>query len=40
MIGVDSEQLGVMSSSEAQEKADDAGLDLVEKLIVEKNTKK
>lgn len=30
MIGVDSEQLGVMSSSEAQAKADDAGLDLVE----------
>jgi len=30
LIGVDSEQLGVMSSSEAQEKADDAGLDLVE----------
>jgi translation initiation factor IF-3 len=27
---VDSEQLGVMSSSEAQAKADDAGLDLVE----------
>jgi translation initiation factor IF-3 len=30
LIGVDSEQLGVMSSSEAQAKADDAGLDLVE----------
>lgn len=30
MIGADSEQLGVMSSSEAQAKADDAGLDLVE----------
>ncbi len=30
MIGADSEQLGVMSSSEAQTKADDAGLDLVE----------
>jgi translation initiation factor IF-3 len=30
LIGADSEQLGVMSSSEAQAKADDAGLDLVE----------
>ena len=30
MIGADSEQLGVMSSSEAQAKADDVGLDLVE----------
>lgn len=30
MIGADSEQLGVMSSSEAQAKADDLGLDLVE----------
>ena len=30
MIGADGEQLGVMSSSEAQVKADDAGLDLVE----------
>ena len=30
MVGVDGEQLGVMSSSEAQAKADDEGLDLVE----------
>jgi translation initiation factor IF-3 len=30
VIGADGEQLGVMSSSEAQVKADDAGLDLVE----------
>lgn len=30
MIGADSEQFGVMSSSEAQAKADDLGLDLVE----------
>ncbi|MBE9520762.1 MAG: translation initiation factor IF-3 [Proteobacteria bacterium] len=30
LIGADSEQLGVMSSSEAQAKADDEGLDLVE----------
>jgi translation initiation factor IF-3 len=30
LIGADGEQLGVMSSNEAQVKADDAGLDLVE----------
>jgi len=30
LIGADGEQLGVVSSSEAQAKADDAGLDLVE----------
>jgi len=30
LVGADGEQLGVMSSSEAQAKADDEGLDLVE----------